>query len=330
MSWRPWNLVADIGGTNARFAIADTETRELLEVRHYGVNDFPAFPAALQQFLVDVSARSERQGPMGACLAVASPIDGNVLKLTNNQWTVDRGEISSLLGNAEVELINDFVAVGYGIVNLKPADWRQVGGADPVAGKPVAVVGPGTGFGTCTVVPTAAGVQVLEGEGGHVDFAPVNDLEIDILRILRAQFGRVSVERLLSGSGIFSIYEALAAIAGTEACHRDPAGITAEALANPDSLCAETLHMFCNILGSVAGDIALTLGAKGGVYIGGGIVPRFIELLEKSNFRRRFEAKGRFAPYVKDIPVRIILRENTGLAGAAERLYLSTTTSPLA
>lgn len=318
---RHWNLVADIGGSNARFAVADPETLALLEIRHYRVSDYPLFSDVLRQFLADISSRHDvAAGPRRACLAVASPVDGNVLKLTNNHWTVDREEISALINNADVELINDFVAVGHGIASLQPSNWHQIGGRDPVAGRPIAVLGPGTGLGTCTVVPVPGGFQVLEGEGGHVDFAPLDDREIDLLKKLRGHFGRVSVERLLSGSGIASIHEALGFIAGRETHAADPSWITEEALAAPDSLCGETLAMFCAILGSVAGDMALTLGAKGGVYIAGGIVPRFTGFLEKSRFRSRFEAKGRFSSYVKDIPVRVITRANLGLAGAANWL----------
>jgi glucokinase len=227
-----------------------------------------------------------------------------------------------MLNLATVDVINDFAAVGHAVAVLQAGDWRQVGGAEPVAGKPVAVIGPGTGLGICTLVPTRAGYQVVDGEGGHVDFAPVDARELAVLELLLQKYQRVSVERLLSGAGIVTIHQSLAALAGIAPSADSPARITELALAGEDSLSVNTLQMFCRILGSTAGNLALTVGARGGVYIAGGIVPRFVDVLAQSGFRHRFEDKGRFRSYLADIPVRVVTRDHLGLLGAVRKMTL--------
>lgn len=321
---RPWNLVADIGGTNARFGVEDYATGALRLIRRYSVSDYPRFRDILQRFLEDVAEEGGWRGwPNAACLALACAVDGDSIRFTNSPWVVDRREVRDALGGGPLILLNDFAAVGYAIADLKPEDWFQVGGHLPEPRRPIAVLGPGTGLGVCSLVPVGAGRKVIEGEGGHVDFAPVGEREMAVLACLARRFGRVSVERLLSGAGIVNIYRALAEVNGEPAPQDGPAAITAAAVAGEDRLCADTLAMFCEILGGCAGNLALTLGAKGGVYIAGGIVPRFIDFVVASGFRRRFEAKGRFNDYLADIPVRIVTREHLGLVGAARKLNLS-------
>ncbi|MFA5631994.1 MAG: glucokinase [Porticoccaceae bacterium] len=312
-----WYLVADIGGTNARFALAHAHSGRLELVRKYRVADFESFAGVLAHFIAEMGPEVDVRG---ACIAVASLVEGDILHLTNNRWTMDRHYIARCLGGAPVVLINDFVAIGHAVAALDPGQWHQIGGGDGVAGWPCAVLGAGTGLGTCTLVPAADGDRVLEGEGGHVDFAPCNDREIDVLRLLLKKYPRVSVERLLSGSGILNIYQALATLAGREAVHAEPEAISEQALAEPASLAAEALAMFCAIFGSVAGNMALTVGARGGVYIAGGIAPRIIDFLAASQFRARFEDKGRFRAYVRNIPVRVLLADNLGLIGATRCL----------
>src|SRR5690606_21338718 len=292
MTALPWYLVADIGATNARLAVADLTSGRLQHVTTYQVAAYPDFALVLQEFLAVVAAAGRwRESPEAACLAVASVIDGDRAALTNSPWILHRPAIAGLLATEFVALINDFVAVGHGVADLVAADWRQLGGARPEAGKPVAVLGPGTGLGMCALVPADTGYVVVDSEGGHVDFAPVTAREMDVLAVLAAHFGRVSVERLLSGPGIVNIYRALAQLADVPAGDRGPADILTAVLAGSDGLAVETLNIFCGVLGSVAGNLALTLGAKGGVYIAGGIVPRMLDLLERSDFRHRFEAK---------------------------------------
>lgn len=320
---RPWNLVADIGGTNARFGVEDYASGALRAIKCYSVADYPEFQGALYRFLADVAEEGGwRPRPRAACLALACVVDSATIRFTNSSWVVDRREIDAVLGGGALTLLNDFAAVGYAISDLKPADWHQVGGTTPDPGKTVAVLGPGTGLGVCSLVPLDAGHRVIEGEGGHVDFAPVGEREVALLARLTARFGRVSVERLLSGAGIVNIYRALCDIAGQVPVLDDPAGITAAALAGEERLAVDTLDMFCEILGGCAGNLALILGARGGVYIAGGIVPRFIDFVVASGFRRRFEAKGRFRDYLADVPVRIVTREHLGLLGAARKLNL--------
>lgn len=323
MAMLPWHLVADIGGTNARFAVADISTAKLAHVCHYKVDAYPSFQQTLDLFLHSVAALKQwQEEPSAVCIAIAAMVKGDTFKLTNNHWSLSLKQLNACFSSADVALINDFAAIGYAIHQLDGDDWRQIGGADPIAGEPIAVLGPGTGFGCCTVVPVGTEVKVLAGEGGHVDFAPVDDTEIAVLRILRGQFGRVSVERLLSGGGLMNIYQALASLTGQPVGHVTPAQITGEALDQPQSLSGETLAMFCAILGSVAGNVALTLGAKGGLYIAGGIVPAVIDFFANSQFRERFEAKGRFSSYLRNIPVRVVVANDLGLRGAAARLRI--------
>jgi len=320
---KQWNLIADIGGTNARFGLEDYASSQLQFTRHYSVSEFDQFDDALNRFMTEVTEMGDWvSSPRAACLAVASPVEGDIIQFTNSAWAIDRQQIADQIG-APVSLINDFAAVGYAVTGLNPRDWHQVGPGTPVQGKPIAIIGPGTGFGVCTLIPVGAGYQVIEGEGGHVDFSPVDEQEAAVLHLLSRRFGRVSVERLLSGAGILNIYQALAQLANKEPEQDSPAGVTESALRGVETLAVNSLAMFCRVLGGVAGNLALTLGAKGGVYVAGGIVPRFIDFLEQSEFRHRFEAKGRFRNYLCNIPVRVVLQQNLGLMGAIRKLNLS-------
>lgn len=321
MNVKYWNLVADVGGTNARFGLMDPTTGKLDVIEYYSVQEHAAFTDALGHFLEEVDTRGGwARRPSAACIAVASPVEKDLIKFTNSPWHLHRQEVAGMLNLAAVDVINDFAAVGQAVAVLQPGDWRQVGGAEPVPGKPVAVIGPGTGLGVCTLVGTGMGYQVVDGEGGHVDFAPVDAREVAVLELLLERFERVSVERLLSGAGIVTLHQSLATLAGRGPSADTPARITELAIAGEDSLAVDTLQMFCRILGSTAGNLALTVGATGGVYIAGGIVPRFIDFLAQSDFRRRFESKGRFHSYLVDIPVRVITKGHLGLFGAARRV----------
>lgn len=315
-----WNLVADVGGTNARFAVAVAGNIELQCMRRFSVAEYENFSDAFYAYLREVRRPGFAPRPDAACLAVASVVGGEAIQFTNSAWSLDRKALSEHLGTP-IQLINDFVAVGYGITRLSPADWFELRGGDVAAGHPIAVLGAGTGLGMCILVPVDAGYQIIDGEGGHVDFAPVDAREIAVLQCLDARFGRVSVERLLSGPGILNIYSALAEMSDQAPAFAEPAAITAAALKGDDSLAVEALQMFCRILGSTAGNLALTAGARGGVYIAGGIAPRIWRFLTASEFSARFEAKGRFSDYVRDIPVRLVTREHIGLEGALVCLH---------
>lgn len=318
-----WNIVADIGGTNARFAVADRRTNALHCVRRYTVADHARFADALAHFLDDVARDGQWQPmPVAACFALACPIDGDRARFTNSPWQIDRDELRTQLHDANVVLINDFAAVGYAVTDLDASEWVSIRTGEPVSAAPIVVLGPGTGLGVCTVVPVGSGFQVLDGEGGHVDFCAVDDTDVQVFEHIRARFGRVSAERVLSGNGIDNIYQALAAIHDQPSRLRGAAEITAAATTQADALAVETLQLFCRALGSAAGNLALTLGAKGGVYIAGGILPRLVDFLRDSDFSERFLAKGRFERYLAGIPVRLIVKEDPGLAGAAKKLAL--------
>lgn len=321
MEKKSWMLVADIGGTNARFGIYDQDNEKLDFIQSYKVAEHQQFEEVLSHFIDDVIDLALWQRyPISTCLAVACPIDGDRVSFTNSPWKIDRYMVSAFLGNSPTNIINDFTAVGYAVFALEPEDWIEIHAGEQFKDRPIAVLGPGTGLGVCTLISFGDQYKVIEGEGGHVDFAPVDTYEIAILEKLTAQFGRVSVERLLSGSGIVNIYRCLAELAHRDGPLQSPEDITEAARAGTDTLAVRSMQVFFRVLGSVAGDLALTIGAKGGIYIAGGIVPRFIDLLVDSEFNYRFEAKGRFREYLRDIPVRLVVRENQGLLGAAKWL----------
>lgn len=318
-----WHLVADIGGTNARFALASPASGELYALRTYSVSEYANFSEALEAYLGEAAREGANGLPSAACLAVASPVDRPVIQFTNSPWFLDREALSRRL-ETPVRLLNDFAAVGYGVIGLVEGDWFALGGGRPSDARPIGVLGAGTGLGVCAIVPVDGRYHVIETEGGHVDFAPVDAQEIAVLQLLTTRFGRVSAERLLSGAGIVNIYRALAELAGRPPAHDSAAAITDAALVGVESLAVRSLEMFCRVLGSTAGNLALTLGARGGIYIAGGIAPRFRDFLARSEFRARFEAKGRFSSYLRDIPVRLVTRDNVGLEGAAGFLRQAT------
>ena len=219
-----------------------------------------------------------------------------------------------------MSVINDFEAVAHGITELDESDLVKVGGSDAVSTKPIGILGAGTGLGVAGLVRHSDGYHVVDTEGGHADYAPIDDVQSAVVNCLRERYGRVSLERLLSGKGILNIYTALCSIEGVEAQHQTPAEVVAAALENNDSKALQTLNMFCEGMGSAAGNLALTFGAKGGIYIAGGVIPRFQEFFINSGFRSKFEDKGRFVSYLQPIPVYLVVRSNLGLLGAAKKL----------
>ncbi|MFN2288382.1 MAG: glucokinase [Chromatocurvus sp.] len=318
---RSWYLLADIGGTNARFAVGDPVSGELCEIATIFVADHPTFTAALRSYLSRVEASGQwAPQPDAACLAVACPVDRAVVTFTNSDWVIDRKDLAFTLGVRSLKVINDFAALGHAVAGFNEDDWEQVGDGAARPGKPLGVIGPGTGLGVCTVLPGRDGARVLAGEGGHVDFSPVGDEELEILRLLLSRYRRVSAERVLSGAGIQNIYWALTQRRGVPRRQATPADISAAALAGDDPVAVETLAVFCRVLGGVAGNLALTVGAHGGIYITGGIAPRVLPFLRRSEFRERFLTKGRFRDYLSDIPTRVVTRENAGLFGALKFL----------
>lgn len=308
-------LVGDIGGTNARFALARlVDGRPVLEHHDsFPARDYPTFLDGVAAFIDGCPVK-----PTGGVIAVAGPVADGAIDLTNSPWRVSEGELETL-GLNPVRLINDFEALAWGAPVIPEDELASLGG--PTEGDPdaaIAVVGPGTGFGVSALARDASGAAVaMPSEGGHACFAPGDAVEDEILRILRRRYDRVSIERLICGPGLLNLHRALAEIDGRETHIDDPAEITTTALAEPNSPCGATLARFCAILGSVAGDIALTTGARGGVFIAGGIAPRILPFLKASPFRERFERKGRFQPYMQAIPTKVILHKHAALLGSA-------------
>lgn len=307
-------LVGDVGGTNCRFARVDTNATSLvlIDPRSFVRADFDSLEDAIDHYLGAAPGR-----PHEAVIAVAGPVSAGRVRLTNGRWTISEAGIASR-GFDQVRLINDFEALALSVNALGPNDLGDIGGpADGQAGGTVAVLGAGTGLGVGALVRDSQGEAVAVSEGGHIAFAPTDDLEIDILRKLAGRFGRVSLERLLSGPGLVNLYEALAGLKGVEPLPLDPKDVVERATAGRDPLCAEALERFCRIYGAAAGDFALAYGATGGVYLGGGIAPRIIDVLRSSGFRAAFEAKGRFSSYCAAIPTKVILHRHAALLGAA-------------
>lgn len=307
------SLVADIGGTNARFAIVgdDGLPRNIrtLPVARY------ADPASACRAYLDAVGQPHLQG---AALAVAGTVSGDRFKLTNAHWLFERRVLRHALGVRDLLLLNDFTAIAWSLPTLRTTDGYQLGGHAAVKRAPLAVLGPGTGLGVSGLVPAGDRWLAISGEGGHASFSPADGDDLALLNLLWRQHGHVSFERLLSGEGLVLLANALAQQKGSVnfAAPADAAGITSAALRG-EPWARETVLRFCALLGTAAGNFALTLGARGGVYLAGGIVPRFGRLLAQSKFRQRFEAKGRFAPYLQQIPCFVITADQPGLRGAA-------------
>jgi glucokinase len=304
-------LVADIGGTNARFACAAAGSNELLHIETLQCADFPGVTQAARAYL----SRIPSHKVSAACLAIAGPAEQDPIRLTNNPWTFSRAELTSALG-CEVHIINDFFAQASCLSVLGADELQWWGTPRPVGQRVRVVLGPGTGLGVAGI---GGGGEIMPTEGGHIAFAPTNGHELRILEFLWQQFERVSVERLLSGPGLCTLYEANAMLAGKPAIAEDPATITQGALQG-DELCLRTLRDFLDILASVAGDYALSMGARDGVYLAGGILPKLGALVDHARFRQRFEAKGRMRAYCAKTPVALITAENTGLRGSLAAL----------
>ena len=313
----PVLLIGDIGGTNARFALADAGGPGFSNQVTVGCADFDDAVAGVRHYL-DLAGVS---APAVICIAGAGPVVDRTIRLTNNHWILSARRLENEFGGARVRLLNDFEAVACGLTALEPADCRQVGPLppDPLDAPDfrVGVIGPGTGLGAAGLIGHGGEAIPVIGEGGHVGFAPADELQQEILSVLWQRFERVSAERLLSGTGMKNLYEALAGVRGEPAEPLEAAQIFDAAERNPQSLAAAAVDQFFAILGQVAGDFALALGAVNGIYIGGGIAPRHVERLAASEFRKRFELKGRHSSLMKRIPTQVIMHSLPGLLGAA-------------
>jgi len=318
-----WTLLADIGGTNARFAL--TQGAEVGAITHVRAADFATVRDAMADFL---ARHPKAESIKAAVLAVAGPVTNNRCVMTNSPWVIDGAELRQAFGYDSVQLLNDFEALAWSLPDLKAADLFALGahahtvsepGPEPrqeSSQEPRLVLGPGTGFGvSCLVERNGVRLPIIT-EAGHATLPAESEREAQVIHQMRQRFGHVSIEQgALSGSGLRHLYEALADIEGTQAPKRDAAAITKAAIEGSCDLSRATLDMFCALLGSVAGNLAMTFGARGGVYIAGGIVPRFPDFLATSDFRRRFESKGRFQDYLRGIPTSIIVRPDASFVG---------------
>lgn len=306
-------VIADIGGTNARFAIARNGTFDRLV--HVEVARYASLHDALMDYLNDLPPA---MWPSQGAFAVAGPVLGDHIALTNLSWSFSISELKQSLGFAALKVFNDFAATAMAVPYLPEQDRYPIGPAIADAHGPIGIIGPGTGLGVSSLVPQDGRWVMVAGEGGHVTLPASTKEEADIIAVLRRRWDHVSAERVLSGSGLVNLYQAVCAIEGRSPQTLTPADVTGRAVAGTDLECVKAFAHFCAILGTVAGDLALTIGARGGIYIAGGILLRFKEALAASSFRARFEAKGRFAEYLRHIPTQLILEESPALLGLAK------------
>jgi glucokinase len=312
-------LLADIGGTNARFALQGAADGgaggALLAIDVLACADYPTLGDAIDAYLARAAQQGIDTGAIArAAIAIANPIEDDLVRMTNHHWSFSIARLRAERGLRTLLVVNDFAALAMALPFLRADQRERIGGGVETAGKPIGLIGPGTGLGVSGVMPCGEHWMALAGEGGHASFAPGSDDELRILQALWQDFGHVSAERLLSGMGLELIHRVLA---GERLAAAD---ITRRALAGDDAACLRTVACFCGVLGSVAGNVALTLGATGGMYIGGGIVPRLGPLFAASDFRRRFEDKGRLSSYLARIPTWLITEQYPALVGVAAML----------
>ena len=309
-------LIGDVGATNARFALVQPDG-SVSPARSYSLNDYPSLPDAIDKYLAEEMPPLR---PTQAVLAVASPALGDQVTFTNHAWTFSIEALRQHVGLIRLRVINDFAANALAIPHLGASDLVQIGLGSPVSDAPVGLIGPGTGLGMSAFVPTSSGVLPVPGEGGHVTMAAASAQESTVLDLMRKRYDHVSAERLLSGPGLVNLYGVLCELAGVPAAPFTPAQITSPRIWEEDIRTREATAMFCAMLGTIAGNLALTLGARGGIYVAGGIIPGMGAFFAQSEFRARFEGKGRFRGYLAAIPTYVIVRPLPALLGAAALL----------
>ena len=312
-----YNLVGDIGGTNARFALVATGESELISIKTLQCNEFETIQQAIESYLSSL----DNVQIESSCIASAGTTHLDEFKPANNDWVINKRNVSLALNDIQVNWINDFSAQALATTTLKDNDVIVINQGAIQPERVRLVIGPGTGLGTCGLINSSSGWVPLPAQGGHSDFAPNSSLEIEIWTLLQKQFGHVAVERILSGPGIVNLYKALCQINEKEVLFNSPSEITSAAIkVNPDSTSKETLHLFCRIFGSVTGSIALSTGCLGGIYITSDLVRNFLDFFIDSDFLKSFEDKGRLKYYMTDIPIFISKKENMGLIGSTYQL----------
>jgi glucokinase len=305
-------LIADIGGTNARFALVD-ENDLPAGIRTLRVADHPGLVEAALAYL---GGRQVEE----AVIAVATPIETDLVQFTNNPWSLSIDEARSRLNLTRLVVINDFVAQALAMPHLLPGEREQIGGGEPLDGRPIGVIGAGTGLGIAGLVEIGGHCVALATEGGHASFSPGTPRERAVLERLAARFGHVSNERVLSGPGLLYLAQALAELDAAPLAASTPEAVARQALEGSCSTCTEVIAIFSAQMGSAAGDLALIYGARGGIYIVGGVCLNLGDLFDRRLFRARFEEKGRLRRYLEPIPTYLVTRSDTGLVGAARHL----------
>jgi glucokinase len=306
-------LVGDIGGTNARFGLVQAQGERPSLIREMKCADFSNIHWALRAYLQQFPTIAVRN----ACIGIANPVRGDQVRMTNFDWAFSVEEVRAAFGFERLLVVNDFKALATAVPALREEEYRKIGGGHAVKGAPIALIGAGTGLGMAGLVPSGYGYISLEGEGGHATLPAMGGDEMEVVSRLQKVYCHVSAERVLSGPGIEQLYQTIAQIDGTTVPPRTAADITKAALQGEDPLARRTLDMFCGILGGVAANLAVTLGALGGVFIAGGIVPKLGGYFVHSPFRKRFETKGRFSSYMADIPTYVIEAPYAALHGAS-------------
>jgi glucokinase len=315
-------LLGDIGGTNARFAWQTDRAAAPVDVATYACAEHDSLLAAIRHYLSEHSKAT----PAACAIGIANPILGDQVQMTNHHWSFSIAELRQSLGLERLTVINDFTALALALPTLGPADLRRIGhGGVAAPGAALAVLGPGTGLGVAGLLHSGTGSFVpVTGEGGHVTLAAQSDYEAAVVGELTRRFGHASAERALSGPGLVNLYDAASTLAHHAPLPLGPADVIERARAGADPSCAAAVDLFCKFLGGVAGNLALTLGARGGVYIGGGLAPRLRSEIERSAFRERFAAKGRFRAYLEAIPTFVIDAQiSPALMGAARALDMA-------
>jgi glucokinase len=275
-------------------------------------------PAAAAEFFLTSRQLDDR--PWVACFALASPIEADRVEMTNHIWKFSVEETRRQLELDRLEVINDFAALALAAPTLEGKDRRRLKQGEPRVGSPIAILGPGTGLGVSAAIPHRGDWLPLATEGGHRDLAATNEREWQVVEALQRRFGHVSAERVLSGPGLVALYQAILELAGEETLEVDPSEVPSRARRDPAGPAGEAMALFSGWLGAVAGDLVLTLGARGGVFLAGGIVPRLGEVFDDERFQTRFLAKGRFRSYLEPVPVDLVLSEEAALLGAARHL----------
>lgn len=307
-------LIADIGGTHARFALA--QRGAVREQAAFACADFPGPLEAVQRYLDD--AEIDRGRLREAAFAVAAPIAGaDQINMTNVHWRFSVSELRRALGLRRLIVLNDFTALAMSVRHLPEHELIHVAGAQTAPRAPIAVLGPGTGLGVSGLIPAGEHWVPLQGEGGHVSLAPDNDREVALLRELWRRYGHVSAERVISGPGLVNLYEAICAVEHRDPESLEPADVMQRGIERRCPICAEALQTFCALFGRVTGDLVLTLGALGGVCIGGGIIPRMVDYFLRSPFHESYLDKGRYRDYLAPVPIRIITTPHPAFRGLA-------------